>query len=286
MVKVGINGAYPPTTRAPRIDARCPSPPWIEPRASTPIVGEQTSRCPRLTIDRPPSPPPRPPPRFRSHRTPRVPPRVRPPRVRVCPHQRVPRRGRILRVPRQVRLGPRTVAERLRLRRREHRRRRQSHLVLHALHPWGRAVGPTRRRARAGVQRRVPDQGHTQRLLHQRGQEGARVRASQGEGRSRPEHRVRSEPRQVRSREGPHRHRRIVHHKLPRPGRRGGPEEPRHRPRVHHHHPQRDKHPNHRRRAKLEEIRSSPSPLWPHQPRADIHRVRHRHRAHLPGAQG
>ena len=52
MVKVGINGAYPPTTRAPRIDARCPSPPWIEPRASTPIVGEQTSRCPRLTIDR------------------------------------------------------------------------------------------------------------------------------------------------------------------------------------------------------------------------------------------
>ena len=52
MVKVGINGAYPPTTRALRIDARRPSPPWIEPRASTPIVGEQTSRCPRLTIDR------------------------------------------------------------------------------------------------------------------------------------------------------------------------------------------------------------------------------------------
>ena len=52
MVKVGINGAYASTTRAPRIDARRPSPPWIEPRASTPIVGEQTSRCPRLTIDR------------------------------------------------------------------------------------------------------------------------------------------------------------------------------------------------------------------------------------------
>jgi glyceraldehyde 3-phosphate dehydrogenase len=33
MVKVGINGAYPPTTRAHRIDARRPSPPWIEPRA-------------------------------------------------------------------------------------------------------------------------------------------------------------------------------------------------------------------------------------------------------------
>ena len=121
-----------------------------EPRASTPIVGEQTSRCPRLTIDRLRQPP-RQPPRFRSHRTPRVPPRVRPPRVRVRPHQRVPRRGRILRVPRQVRLGPRTVAQRLRLCRREHRRRRQAHLLLHALHPWGRAVGPTRRRARAGV---------------------------------------------------------------------------------------------------------------------------------------
>jgi len=29
-----------------------------------------------------------------------------------------------------------------------------------------------------------------------------------------------------------------------------------------------------------------PSPLGPHQPRPNLHRVRHRHRAHLPGAQG